>query len=882
MRDPVNTDLEVVPDKVRQFLGGQDRGKPFYLSISFRGPKDPWGDCPSEVAGKYKGTAMPVPATANQESAQRQPDFIRSSMAAREGQILLGDPQKLSAETSDYYRSISTVDAAVGRLRRVLAEQGYADNTVILFASDNGMMVGDHGLRGKWLPHEASIRIPLIVHDPRSGSDRRGVACNEMVLNIDWAPTLLSLAGCTVPAQMQGRDLSPLLRGEKISWRTDFYYEHSWTAEGRIPASEAVRGLDWKLVRYPGIEPPVEQLFHLSEDPEELRNVIGETENLEPLNRLRARMDMLRREAARVPEGGVGRVPVLRRKHTIHEKSPFERVGVADFNGDGELEMVAGKGVATHAVDVGATDAPYMGLLKFEREKGVGVTSPVYEGIPAEGAPEDPDKGEAMRGFESGSAGAGLQSAVRDMDRDKDVESVTERKTKLEWSENPRIAEGPASLEHSLVPVAEAHYSFGCAVAGNGQVLFTEFNHRLIQCWDPVTGRTDPWRILRTPGMYGVATSDMGGVFVGLDLGDLGNPGKVLRISQDGTDHDVVLGITRPRQMTCDRNGNLFVALEGGRVLRWDRTTQRTTELMTARTPVGGIAVGPDGSVYVSEYGQFRHMPEGYSRPEEPGVVKVRRPDGTVHVLAEGFWRARGIALQGSSLYLCTEADREDHGNSGLLVRLDTLTGQQETCVDRMDYPQFPAADVQGCVYFTLGRDNKLVAYHPAPFRASINPVPSVKKAVVRGGHIEWGAMGRPTCFLLESQSLRLEGAFQLEKDASSIEGYIEVPADRFELNPKPLYEVFDSEHPAPGIFELPAVRTKVGSGSLTLHVLPLRRHQGKRWPMRNVGTVNEAPAEGFSEQPEAFRFHFTWKPAMEPQNPRSQSHVSNPKPENN
>ena len=91
------------------------------------------------------------------------------------------------------------------------------------------------------------------------------------------------------------------------------------------------------------------------------------------------------------------------------------------------------------------------------------------------------------------------------------------------------------------------------------------------------------------------------------------------------------------------------------------------------------------------------------------------------------------------------------------------------------------------------------------------------------------------------------------------MDGYIDVPANRFDLNTSPLHNNFDSEHPSPGIFELPSVQAKCASGTITVQVLPLRRHQGQRWPMQNAGTSNEAPAPSFSEQPEAFRFYFHW-----------------------
>lgn len=412
------------------------------------------------------------------------------------------------------------------------------------------------------------------------------------------------------------------------------------------------------------------------------------------------------------------------------------------------------------------------------------------------------------------------------------------------------------------IPVAEAHYSFGTALAHDGAVLFTEFNRREIKRWNPTHGTTSVWRAKQMPGMFGLSANKTGDVFVGIDLGDNGNPGKVLRIGVDGIEAQIIEGIARPRQLACDPAGNLFVALEGGKILKWDHETGRSSEIMSAQPPVNGIAVGPDGSLYLSEYAAFEQMPEGYSRPKSPGVVKVRRPDGTISILSSGFWRARGLALSGTQLYLCTEADREDHGNSGLLVRINTLTGAAETLIDHLDYPQFPAADAEGRIYFTLGRDNKLMRYDPAsPFQAISSPAPDVQNAFVRGGRITWTPSVDGTSFTIQSQSRTMQGFLKLDEGASSMDGYIEVPANKFDLSLDPLYHTFDSEHPSPGIFELPSVEAKCASGTIKVEVLPLRCHQGQRWPMQNVGTPNESPAPGFSEQPEAFRFYFHWSP---------------------
>jgi hypothetical protein len=417
-----------------------------------------------------------------------------------------------------------------------------------------------------------------------------------------------------------------------------------------------------------------------------------------------------------------------------------------------------------------------------------------------------------------------------------------------------------AGAIREIAPCAFAHYSFGTAVDLEGHVLFTEFSHRKIQRWNPVTRRLDVWRGTDTPGMFGIAAGIGSDVFVGMDLGDTGNPGKILRIAGDGKEEYVVENITRPRQLTCDATGNLFAVLEGGRVLKWDKATRATTEVMTARSPVSGIAVGPDGSVFVSEYGVFDTSPTGYSRPSVPGQIKVKRPSGEIVVLNKGFWRVRGIALHGNSLYVCSEANREDHGNSGQLVKIDSTNGNEEILFNRLDYPQFPAASPDGKVYFTLGRDNCLVVYDPAAlYHDAAIPAESGTRSSARGGSIAWGGSKEGTPFSITAQSVSLSGNFVPTAGASQMDGWIEIPANRFKLNPNDLYPIHDAEHPAPGLFELPKVETTSAAGRLHVEVFPLRRHEGSRWPMQNVGTASESPNAGFSEQPDAFRFYFTW-----------------------
>lgn len=132
----------------------------------------------------------------------------------------------------------------------------------------------------------------------RLAAKLRGKRCGKMALSIDLAPTMLAMAGAPIPDSMQGRDLTPLLTGQPVEWRADWYYEHVYNTKAPrrpIVKCEGVREEDWKYTRYPEIETTYEQLFDLKRDPHETRNMAGDPAHADTLTRLRARCDEYRR-----------------------------------------------------------------------------------------------------------------------------------------------------------------------------------------------------------------------------------------------------------------------------------------------------------------------------------------------------------------------------------------------------------------------------------------------------------------------------------------------------------------------------------------------------------------------------------------------------------
>jgi arylsulfatase A-like enzyme len=195
-----------------------------------------------------------------------------------------------------YYRLISGVDRVVGRIVAKLAEKGFSQRTVILYTGDHGFYLGERGFAGKWFPHEVSIRVPLVIYDPRLPEARRGRRCQEMALNIDLAPTMLELAGVDVPEAMQGKSLLPLVGGEAVAWRTEFFYEHLFR-HGRIPCTEAVRTERHKYIQFLDTDPPYEELYDLKSDPEEAHNLAADPAHADELEQMRKKLDEWRQRA---------------------------------------------------------------------------------------------------------------------------------------------------------------------------------------------------------------------------------------------------------------------------------------------------------------------------------------------------------------------------------------------------------------------------------------------------------------------------------------------------------------------------------------------------------------------------------------------------------
>ncbi len=195
----------------------------------------------------------------------------------------------------DYMKTVKSLDDNVGRVLDYLEANGLSDNTLVVYTSDQGFYMGEHGWFDKRFMYEESMRTPLVMRLPK-GFDRRG-DITEMVQNIDYAPTFLELAGVEVPADIHGRSMVPLLRGEHpADWRDALYYHYyEYPAEHMVKRHYGVRTDRYKLIHfYNDID--VWELYDLKNDPAEMHNIYGQEGTAEIVRQLKQRLVQLQEQ----------------------------------------------------------------------------------------------------------------------------------------------------------------------------------------------------------------------------------------------------------------------------------------------------------------------------------------------------------------------------------------------------------------------------------------------------------------------------------------------------------------------------------------------------------------------------------------------------------
>lgn len=232
---------------------------------------------------------MPGPDLADDKYFEALPLSVREGFNRLRWTWRFDTPEKYQHSVKGYYRMIYGIDLEIAKIRKKLAETGQDKNTVIILMGDNGYFLGERQLAGKWLMYDNSIRVPLIVYDPRINKHQD---ISEMALNIDVPATILDFAGVKIPATYQGKSLVPIVSGKEKSLNRDTtLIEHLWEFEN-IPPSEGVRTAEWKYMRYVN-DKSAEELYNLKDDPKEINNLAGKAEYQKVLQNFRNKNDEL-------------------------------------------------------------------------------------------------------------------------------------------------------------------------------------------------------------------------------------------------------------------------------------------------------------------------------------------------------------------------------------------------------------------------------------------------------------------------------------------------------------------------------------------------------------------------------------------------------------
>jgi N-acetylglucosamine-6-sulfatase len=264
-----------------EFLSRREKGKPFAMFVGHKAVHGMFEPDP-KYRDLFNHEWMPLPKTWD-DTYDGRPSYLKARRKSWHG--LDGLLQKLNY--SEFQRRIAaclvSVDDGIGQILAHLEKTGELNDTLIVYSSDNGYFAGEHGLHDKRAMYEDSIRVPLLAHCPRLV--KPGAVFDQMVLNIDLAPTLLDFAGLQCPAHMQGRSWKPALEGRDRAGREHWLYEYHWEKSYPFdPTQYGIRTRRYKYIRYPDTgntdpqypmkgELPYDELYDLEQDPLEMRNL---------------------------------------------------------------------------------------------------------------------------------------------------------------------------------------------------------------------------------------------------------------------------------------------------------------------------------------------------------------------------------------------------------------------------------------------------------------------------------------------------------------------------------------------------------------------------------------------------------------------------------
>jgi arylsulfatase A-like enzyme len=324
----------IITDLAIDFLRERPRDKPFFLMCHHKAPHRPWDPEPKYME-QFASKKIPEPATLRDDYATRS-DAIKECnqkvftdmnrrdlkleppaelkgasraewLSAKPTEVetaIGGKPVKLSGTAldswkyqrymQDYLACVQSVDDSVGRLLDFLDAEHLATNTIVIYTSDQGFFLGDHGLYDKRFMYEQSIRMPFIVRWP--GHIKAGSVQSSLAINVDFAPTFMDLAGLKVPTDMQGASLLPLFGGKQpSSWRTGFYYRYYHDpGDHNTRAHYGIRTEAHKLIYY--WKKNQWELFDLTQDPDEMHNIYADPAQKRTVEQLKKQLFRLKKE----------------------------------------------------------------------------------------------------------------------------------------------------------------------------------------------------------------------------------------------------------------------------------------------------------------------------------------------------------------------------------------------------------------------------------------------------------------------------------------------------------------------------------------------------------------------------------------------------------
>lgn len=331
----VTTDLSL--DFIKRH---KDSGKPFLVMCQYKAPHRTWQPGPDNLdrfAGKtfpeppslfddYSGRAGPAakhmmgiarhmrmdydlkyPIEKANEIGRMNPEQKKNFIASyeAENQAFATNPPtgkdlvkwKYQRYIRDYLSCVDSVDKNVGRILDFLKQNGLDENTLVVYSSDQGFYLGEHGWFDKRWMYEESFRMPLLVRWP--GVVKAGTAINQLTQNIDFAPTFLEAAGLPVAAEIQGVSLLPLLKGKSVPWRDALYYHYyDGPGEHGVAKHYGVRTERYKLIRFYAKVDDTWELYDLEKDPTEMKSVYNDPAYAEVRNKLTARLDEIKKQYA--------------------------------------------------------------------------------------------------------------------------------------------------------------------------------------------------------------------------------------------------------------------------------------------------------------------------------------------------------------------------------------------------------------------------------------------------------------------------------------------------------------------------------------------------------------------------------------------------------